>query len=165
MAKPSFTSSSLESPCICFWLSSLAAPVKNSIVQLINTIITAATTIVNFLKLIGTLVTNIDKELKIAGLNIAIDAAKALVRPLEAPSTLVVKLMKPYSDCDYLNTWMSTIKKFNKSVIGPVEKQIRDAEDMVDTLEDDKRRWTALDDALSVMNDFKDAIQNVCGTD
>lgn len=165
MAKPSFTSSSLQSPCICFWVNSLAAPVKNSIIQLITTVITAATTIVNFLKLIGTLVTNIDKELKIKGLNIAIDAAKAIVRPLEAPSNLLVKLMKPYSDCDYLNTWMKSVKDFNKNVIGPVEKKIRDAEDMVDALEDEKRRWTKLDDALSVMNDFKNAIENFCGTE
>lgn len=163
MAKPSFTADSLQSPCICFFANSLAAPVKNMLVQLISTVVSIATTIIQFLKMIGTLVTNIDKEIAIYALNTALEVEKAFVRPLESPFMLLTKMAKPYSDCDYINTFLKGLKVVRKEVIGPVEKQIRQFEDMVDTLEDQKKRYDKLDSVLSMLNDFKTALTDVCG--
>ena len=165
MAKPALQfQGQLETPCVCFWFNSLLAPVKNMITQLISTVVTACKAILVAIKVIGTLVNNIDKELKIKGYTIALEAAKAVVRPLESPFLLLTKMTKPYADCSYINTFLKGLKFVRTKAIGPTEKKIREVEDLIDALEDAKKDWDALDRAISAMDDFNNVINNWCGT-
>ena len=154
----------LESPCVCLWFNSLLAPVKNMITQLISTVVTVCKAILVGLKLIGTLLTNYDKELKIYGLTVALEAAKTIVRPLESPFLLLTKLTKPYADCDYITKFIGWMKYVRTEAIGPTEKEIRKTEDLIDKLEDEKKRYEGFDRAISAMDDFNNVINNWCGT-
>lgn len=166
MAKPTLEGKSgLQSPCVCVWLNSLAAPVKDSIIQMISTLTSILTTIIQFIKLVGTLVCNLDKEIAIYAMQAAIEAEQALIRPAQQPFNMLVKLTKPYSDCDYINTFVKGTKKIKNMTFGWIEKKVRDMEDMIDALEDKQVELDQLDNLISMLNDFNRTLSEFCGTD
>lgn len=166
MTKPILTAlNKLQSPCVCFFANSLAKPVKDILINTITVLVASATAIITFLKTIGTLITNIDKEIKIYAMQTALNFEKTLVRPLESPFALLTKMAKPYVDCDYINTFLTGVRTVRSFVFDPVDKQMRKFEDMIDQLEDEKKKWDQLDNVLSIMTDFKNAISSYCGTD
>jgi hypothetical protein len=166
MAKPLMQKKSqLESPCVCLFVNSLAVSVKNMLTQLITTIVNVCKSLLVAIKLIGTLCNNYDKELKIYGYTVLLEAEKAVARPLESPFLLLTKMTKPYADCDYITTFLGFLKYVRTKVIGPTEKHIKDIENMIDTLEDQKKQWDGMDRAISALDDFNNVISSYCGTD
>lgn len=163
MAKPVLKNKNqLQDPCLCFWLNSLGSPVKNMITGLISTVVNTAKAILLAAKTIGTLMTNIDKEIQIYSFETAINLEKAIMQPLQAPFALLTKAAQPYADCDYVKTFLTSIKSVKKTLFSRWTNQIKEFEDMVDSLEMAKKQWDGVDRAISTLTDINNAISTLC---
>jgi hypothetical protein len=150
-------------PCVCAWIDALGAPAKNAITQLINTIANSCKAVLTYLKLVSTFVNNINKELEIYAKKAELEAEKAVINGISIPFDSLTKLIKPYTDCDYLNSVMTGINKIKDDLgINRLKKHIRDVEDAIDRLEEEKKKWDKLDRYIQAMEDLKN-IADFCG--
>ena len=164
MAKPVLTKKNqLDDPCLCIWINSLAAPVKTTLIQMLNLVINLITSLIQAMKLVIELVANYDVELKILALQTAVEIEKSIVLPLQAPFALLINMAKPYADCDYVNSMLKVITNGRNKFLGPTEQNIRDIEDIIDELEESKKQIDSWDRYISVLNDTKYMITNLCG--
>ena len=145
--------------CICN-LVEMIGPAKQDLSALLTGMIAILTAVKTKAQLLS--YQNIEDMLYKAALEAELAVLNKTIEPVEAPFRMVLGYTKALSDCDPTNTLATILKAARDSVLTPVYEYEYEVEQLIASIDDNRKQIDTFDRWISVLQDVQDAIEE-CG--